>query len=61
MALGMGPARVSGAGSVLYLLFDDEEAARAAACKVRESDIAGEAWVCPAPVDLPPLEQHEEQ
>ena len=44
--------RVSGAGSAMYVLFDDEASARHAAKSVREGNIGAGAVVVRAPMDF---------
>ncbi len=53
--LGFDAVRVSGAGSALYLLYDDEEEARQAAKRVGSADLDVRTSVVPAPVGMPPL------
>jgi 4-diphosphocytidyl-2-C-methyl-D-erythritol kinase len=54
-ALGMGTVRVSGAGSTLYMLFDDEPSARAAQVEVDRQDWGVATRVVPAPVGPGPV------
>jgi 4-diphosphocytidyl-2-C-methyl-D-erythritol kinase len=51
--LGVGEVRVSGAGSAMYVLFDDEASARHAAKSVREGSIGAGAVVVRAPIRAP--------
>ena len=53
--LGEGPVRVSGAGSVLYLLCDNEEQARARARRIDEQKIGVRTLIVPAPVGVSPI------
>ncbi|MCO6438911.1 MAG: 4-(cytidine 5'-diphospho)-2-C-methyl-D-erythritol kinase [Phycisphaerae bacterium] len=48
----MGTFRISGAGSVLYHLFDDEASAQHAAKRVQERDPSLCTYVVPAPVGM---------
>ena len=59
-SLGEGPVRVSGAGSVLYLLCDDEEQARDRARRIDEHRIGVGTLIAPVPVGLPPIINNEE-
>jgi len=52
---GHGPFRVSGAGSALYRLYDDQEAARDAAREIRHQGIGKFTSVLAAPVGESPL------
>jgi 4-diphosphocytidyl-2-C-methyl-D-erythritol kinase len=51
--LGVGEVRVSGAGSAMYVLFDDEASARHAAKSVKENNIGAGAVVVRAPIRAP--------
>lgn len=53
--LGEGPVRVSGAGSVLYLLCDNEEQARARARRIDEQKIGVGTLIVSAPVGVSPI------
>ena len=53
--LGMGPVRVSGAGSVLFMLFDEVESARVAAARIEKRLIGAEVSVVRAPVEEAPI------
>jgi len=57
---GEGPVRVSGAGSVLYLLCDDEEQARIRARRIDEQKIGAGTLIAPVPVGVPPIISSEE-
>ncbi|HNQ22364.1 MAG TPA: 4-(cytidine 5'-diphospho)-2-C-methyl-D-erythritol kinase [Phycisphaerae bacterium] len=59
LRLRIGPVRVSGAGSVLYTLFDDQESAQATARRVEAAGIGAGTFVVPAPVPLPPIVSKE--
>lgn len=51
--LGFGTVRVSGAGSALYVLYDDEHEARQAADRVNRRNIGVTTLVVPVPVPYP--------
>lgn len=57
--LGLGPIRVSGAGSTLYRLFDDADAARRSAARLRERGIGSRVEVVKAPVGVFPITMEE--
>jgi 4-diphosphocytidyl-2-C-methyl-D-erythritol kinase len=51
--LGVGEVRVSGAGSAMYVLFDEEASARHAAKSVKQGNIGAGAVVVRAPIRAP--------
>jgi len=53
------PVRVSGAGSALYMLFDEFDTAQEAARLIRNRNIGVETIVARAPVDTPPIVREE--
>ncbi len=57
---GLGPMRVSGAGSALYRLFDDKETACHAASKVEDLGMGITTWVVAVPAGPGPIVGEEE-
>ena len=58
-ALGLGTFRVSGAGSTLYRLYDEEDAARHAAGIIEAESIGENTVVAAAPIGAGPIQIEE--
>lgn len=58
-ALGLGTFRISGAGSTLYRLYDEEEAARHAAGIIEAEGIGEQTAVAAAPIGAGPIQIEE--
>ncbi len=57
--LGNGPVRITGAGSTLYQLYDERDAAEHAARRMEECNIGKGTVVVAAPIDTDPIHNEE--